>query len=232
MVLTFADLSRANIGFRDWTDVPALRHERREMEPTRFTWDGVIIGRVWPKDFTEQDYLLMRVGKRRLKYPDTVTRLGCRIYHLTDQERREAQRVLDRHCLNGFETHSPLRFHNTACNAGRTILLDFLAGSGSHTGITYFAVGTGAGMPAPGDNSLFTEVFRKAITTATVTGNQVDENTFFASNEANYTYTNAGAFGDGATSTLGSGVLFAHAPYSYQKNSSVSISNDYLISFS
>lgn len=233
-MVNFASLAHASGLTLPELELPAVIQEFRQVEDKpRWRWKGVIVGRVWKPDVPEQEIEAMRVGgRRRLARPDEVTASGTRIYKLTPDEQRQAQKLMSRECQDGFESdvYEPeFAYHNVACNAGRSTILNFLAGSGSHTGITFFAVGTGAGTPVAGDTSLFTEVFRKAITTATVTGNQVDESTFFATTDGNFSYTNAGAFGDGATSTLGTGVLFAHAVYLYNKNSSVALTNDYLI---
>ncbi len=230
-------LARASgLDLRDWSAVPVpVEYITRQVEPEPVAWkrDGILTARAWPKDITLRDVLEMRLGgKKRLAKPDKITRVGTRIYRLEDREVSEAQRLMDRLCLEMMQAEVlvPLyRHHNVACNAGRSVLLNFMAGIGGLAGIQFFEIGTGAGTPAAGDTSISTPVFRKAITTATVTGNQVDESTFFQSTEGNYNITNAGLWGNGATSTLGSGTLFAHATYLYNKTSAIALTNDYVL---
>lgn len=94
----------------------------------------------------------------------------------------------------------------------------------------YFAVGTGAiSDTAPTDTSLATELFRKVPDSATQTGNQIDISTNFSTAQGNGTLTNAGLFGNTATSSANSGTLYTHALYSYTKTSAVAIVNDYII---
>jgi hypothetical protein len=123
---------------------------------------------------------------------------------------------------------------NSIMTAGITALLT-LAGVNSLSGQfpwgQYFSVGTGGitGI-TPSDNSVAGENFRKISTLSTITGNQNDISTFFAQSEGNTTYTNAGLYGgSGASSTNGTGTLYAHVLYPYTKSSANPITNDYVI---
>ncbi len=190
-------------------------------------WHGVIVGRSWPVGFTEAEYRLLLVGgsRRRLAHPDGYSAHGAPLYLLTDAQRRVRERLLNRLCLDGYETE------NIACNAGRAVLLSFLGGGTGLAGPQYFAVGTGSGTPAATDTQLFAEYYRAAYSTTAINGNQIDVSTLFQSNVANTTYTEAGLFGNGATATANSGALFAHALYAYTKSSGTVLSNDYYIVF-
>lgn len=188
---------------------------------------GVLVTRVWDAGFTEAEYqAILRQGRRGP--PDAYTVRGAPIWWHSAAAARQAQRDLDRRCLDRTETH------NVACNAGRSTLLNFLGAATGLTGVTYFAVGTGtlpASGPSSGDTQLVTEVFRKGITSVTVSGNQVLLACNFLTTEGNYTYTEAGLFGGStASGTANSGTLFAHAAYVYSKSSSVSLTNDYTLS--
>lgn len=212
--------------------LPMLGHARSIIHDAGPRWEGVIIARTWADGFTEGEYRLLLAGgsRRRLARPDAVSALGAPVYHLSDRERRIRDRLLDRLCVGAAEAH------NIACNAGRTVLLDFLAGSGSPTGASYFAVGTGSppvgsSGPAATDTQLWSEYYRAAISTYTVSGNQFDASTIFASGVANTTYTEAGLFGNGASGTANSGSLFAHALYAYPKSAGTILTNDYYVSF-
>lgn len=122
-------------------------------------------------------------------------------------------------------------FENLITIAGRTQVLTYI---GSPSGNTtqwsqYFAVGTGAiTSVSAGDTSLANEVFRKAQTSYSVNGTQVDVNIQFGTTDAEFTYTNAGLFGAGASGTLNSGVLMTHALFSFSKGA-FALSIDYII---
>lgn len=196
-------------------------------------WQGRIIARAWPLGFDEREYQLLLVGgrRRRLASPDAYTRDGAPLFYLSDRDRRQRERALDRHALDLYETH------NVATTTGRTTMLNYLANTGGLTGVQYFAVGTGAipagqSGPLSSDTALWTEFYRQAISTATISSGQVDLSTIFSAGVANTSYTNAGIFGDGATGTAGSGVLFAHALYSYSKSNSTVLTNDYYVTLS
>lgn len=168
--------------------------------------------------------MLVGGSRRRLASPDGVGAAGQPVWQLSDRERRMRDRLLGR-ALRSYETS------NMACNAGRTVLLNLTAGVGGYSGVNYFAVGTGVASPTAADTQLGTEYFRKLLTTTTVSGNQVDLSTLFVLAEGNTTYTEAGLFGNGATGTVNSGSLFAHASYTYTKSSAVNLTNDYYVYF-
>lgn len=203
-------------------------------------WNGVIVAREWPADMPEEELALMRVGGRRarLESPDSAPEAIYPTYILTEYESREAKRLMDANCLNGYE------FPNAACNNGRTNILSFLsyatvAANPGYTGIVAFGVGGTQGTPGSSDTALFgsNELFRKALTLTTISGNQIDATTNFAANEGNYTYGDAGIFGStqsnvASTTTVNTGILYAHASYVYTKTSSVTLTNDYYITMS
>lgn len=204
-------------------------------------WDGVIVGRAWPADMPDEELALMRVGGNQRKLALARADAGvlrCPRVELTEYERREARRLLDRHCLHGFE------FHNVACNAGRTNLLNFLSfattgANPGYTGIVAFGVGGTAGVPSSSDTALFgaNELFRKGLTLTTISGNQIDASAAFAAAEGNFSYQDAGIFGStsgnvASTTTVNTGILYAHSSYVYTKTSTVALSNDYYVSFS
>lgn len=229
----FYKFSRAGAHVPDVPDPAPVQcpmvHRAHHEEPLA-RWTGVIVARAWDTDFDEAEYRLMLVGgnSRRLETPDSISADGCYHFVLTDAEAREAKRLLDRHCLNGVE------YRNIACNAGRTAILNYLAltTATSTAGVQYFAVGNGSSVtPASGDTQLAAEVFRKALSSTTISGNSVDLSSVFLSTDtgSNTTYTEAGIFGNGATGTANSGTLYAHASYNYTKSSSVNLTNDYYI---
>jgi hypothetical protein len=129
------------------------------------------------------------------------------------------------------ERYQVAEAHNQIMNAGRTAVLSYIgSASGSTTQwAQYFAIGTGAiSAVNPTDTSLSNEVFRKAPATFSVSGTSVDINIQLATTDANVVMTNAGLFGNGASSTIGSGSLFTHALFSYSKGS-YGVSIDYVL---
>lgn len=120
---------------------------------------------------------------------------------------------------------------NQIMNAGRRAVLSYIgSSSGSTTAWSqYFAIGTGSiSSTSPTDTSLSNEVFRKAPASFAVNGTAVDINIQLGTTEAEYTYTDCGLFGNGATATLSSGSLYTHALFSYVKGA-YAVSVDYLV---
>jgi len=129
---------------------------------------------------------------------------------------------------------------NSITLAGRNQLLTY-AGNNALTGggvglgnvvpfAQYFAVGTGAIISvSAGDVALNGELFRAAPSSSLISGNSVNISTFFGATQANGTYTNAGLFGNNATSSSGSGALVTHALYAFTKTSGQSLTSDYVI---
>ncbi|SRR6266851_5712852 len=163
---------------------------------------------------------------------DTLTMSGLlRIYEIPDdlldgkQWRRLTLKEKER------EGRLVVEAHNMIMSAGRTQILSFIGASGSTNAFAqYYAVGTGTVYSInTGDASLASELFRAIPASFSVVGNAVTISTSFSTSQANGAYTNAGVFGNNATSTPGSGVLMAHVLYSYVKTSSINIFNDYTI---
>lgn len=224
----FSRLARAS-GLPVFREEPTPRMADAQVASAGWRWQGQIVLRVWDADMTEQDILEMRYGVRRARTPDAIGSVGQKIFFVNEREKEEGERVLDAACLSRLGERKKT-FKNLACNAGRTALLNFTASAGGSTGITFFAVGTGTAAPLATDTQLGTEVFRKAISSTTVSGNQILISTFFLAAEGNFSYTEAGPFGGtGATGTANTGTLYAHAPYVYAKTSAVSLTNDYFI---
>lgn len=117
---------------------------------------------------------------------------------------------------------------NTLTSAGRTAVLNFL-GNTTVSFFQFFSVGTGSiSAVSAADTTMASELFRKAPASATPAGSQIDVATLFATSEGNGTWSNSGVFGNGATSTLGSGTLYTHSLFSYAKSSSIQVSCDYV----
>lgn len=128
--------------------------------------------------------------------------------------------------------------HNLITIAGRNQVLAYIGDNQLTSGNTgtivpfaqYFSVGTGAiASVSPSDTGMIGELFRAVPSTCTISGNTVSISTTFGSTQANGTYTNAGIFGNNATSSLGSGTLVTHALYQFTKPNGQALVNDYII---
>lgn len=181
-------------------------------------WHGLIVGRAWDADFTEDEYLLLLAGGTRARQAE-------RHQNLPGWLQTQIQKDMDHHCEERFE------FENVACNVGRAVFLNLIANQVStYQGIQVFAVGNSSLIPAATDLKLGNEVFRKGISNTAVSGSQLDVSTFFGTADGNFIYAEAGIFGNGASSTVANnGTIFAHAPYTYTKTSSITLTNDYFI---
>lgn len=85
---------------------------------------------------------------------------------------------------------------------------------------TYHALGTGLTAPAISDTKLQTEIFRKQISVRSVAANVASFQTFFTTSEGNGNIKEIGLFGDTATGTTDSGILFARVAVNRVKSSS------------
>lgn len=104
---------------------------------------------------------------------------------------------------------------NIIPNVGKNALATQFANEQTYdVGITYVAVGTGAGAVGAGDTTLFTELARVANSVDTATANVCLIQGFFNSATGNGILTNAGFFGDGAstqaTASADTGILYSH----------------------
>lgn len=198
-------------------------------------WVGTLIARPLAADFPEGELRRIMAGgsTRHLRHPDAVNGRGAPVFLLTDRQRRERDRLLDRLAVaEGFERAI---FHNVACNQGRNNLLQLVAGASSatYTGAQYTAVGTGAGTPQTTDTQLFTEFFRKLLSSTSVSSNQALLNVLFNTGEANGTYTEAALIGSDnthtATGTANTGMLYGHSLFTYTKTSAIQLSIGYYI---
>lgn len=200
-------------------------------------WDGVIVGLPLDPAMSRQEYRQILAGgsRRHAARPDAFTRLGRPLFHLSDLERRERDRLLAAIALpGGFETAV---HHNVGCDGGRNNLLELAADAAStaYTGVQYCAVGTGVSVsPVSSDETLVSEFFRKAVSIGSVSTGQALLNTVFETTEGNGTYTEAGLFGSDpsthATGTTDSGIMFAHSLFAYVKTNVIQLAINYYIS--
>lgn len=113
-------------------------------------------------------------------------------------------------------------YTNMFVTSGKKAIADALRGNTTDNRgeITYCAVGTSAVAPALADTGLTTEIARKQISVRTWNGDNTSTfQIFFTTSEANGTLREAGLFGDHASATLGSGILFCKAAINRTKTS-------------
>ena len=120
---------------------------------------------------------------------------------------------------------------NVLTSAGKNQILSFItstAAFGSGFG-QIFSIGTGSLVGVqPSDPSVVTEFYRQAFGSTSITGNLLDMQLMIGGTNANGTWTNAGIYGGGATTTLGTGTLYTHTLFAYTKVTG-NITVDYLI---
>ncbi len=113
-------------------------------------------------------------------------------------------------------------YKNMVVTYGKNAIAQRLSGQ-SVGEITYCAVGTGTTAPALADTALQTELFRKAISVRSYSGNVSTFDTYFTTSEANGTLREAGLFGTGVgrtpSATPGSGQLFCRVAINRTKTS-------------
>lgn len=123
---------------------------------------------------------------------------------------------------------------NILVSNGITQVLNFVgSASGNSTGFAqWFAVGNiSLAEVTSGDSSIAGEFFRGQVSQASISGTQQDLSTFVGTTQGVGNITNVGLFGNGATSTLGSGTMMTHSLFQYNKPSGVAITYDYLLSY-
>lgn len=123
---------------------------------------------------------------------------------------------------------------NILVSGGITQVLNYVgSASGNSTGFAQqFAVGNiGVNQVTSADTSVAGEYFRAAPSTASVSGTQEDISVFAGTSQANGSITNAGLFGNGATSTIGSGTMVTHSLFQYLKTNANAVTFDYLLSY-
>lgn len=132
------------------------------------------------------------------------------------------------------ERYTAAESPNILVSSGITQVLNYIGStSGNTTAFAqYFALGSIAiAQVLSNDTSLSGEYFRAAPSLASVSGVQQDISMFAGTTQANASITNAGLWGNGATSTIGSGTLYTHSLFQYIKTSANAVTFDYLISY-
>ena len=120
---------------------------------------------------------------------------------------------------------------NVITQGGKLQILSMIGNAASVAAFSqYFAIGTTAIISVRAtDTSIPGEFYRVVTSGFTGIGTQMDVTYSIPSGSGNATYASAGVFGNGASSTLGSGVLMTHALASFTKTNAASLQVDYLI---
>lgn len=100
---------------------------------------------------------------------------------------------------------------NIIVTSGRSALARLLSGDNTYSGeVNYGALGTGVGpVPANGDTTLDTEVYRKLKASASFSSNEAYVDFFYAAADTDGTYTEFANFIDG-TGTADTGQMFSY----------------------
>jgi len=104
------------------------------------------------------------------------------------------------------------RMHNLVVTSGRNLVRNFLNCDTGLTGIEYFSISTSTSVEAASDTGIGNEVIRDSFTQKTVADASLNLKYYLDSATANgYTISKAALFGNGATTSSGSGTLYAEA---------------------
>lgn len=184
--------------------------------------EGYFKIRVIPQEWTEADIRYWWCDERdeqgRLIRPARMSQREKDRYNapLIDQHGRECEEIHNLLTNTGISTFLT---NSSVTSTGSMIPFAQIleVGSGSISGVqrTDTTI-TGALSP------------RKAPTGYTITGTQTDISFSFASGDAVASWTNIGLWGNGATTTAGTGSLETHALFTYNKLS-VAVTVDYFI---
>lgn len=103
------------------------------------------------------------------------------------------------------------RYTNLIVASGKNAVAGRLVGDlivANRGAITFGSVGTGTNVPADGDTTLQTELFRKVLALRQVTTNKALFRLFLTTSEGNGVLKEFGLFGEDASATPDSGTLF------------------------
>lgn len=115
------------------------------------------------------------------------------------------------------------RYKNLIVTVGRSVIAQRLSGTITYSlTINYGALGTGTTAPTNGDTQLETEVYRKAVGSATHEDNIAYVDMFFAAGDCNGTYKEFGYFIDGS-GVADSGQLWNRVAVDWTKSATESL---------
>lgn len=143
-----------------------------------------------------------------------------------DQAIRRAER-------DGFDKRRRVRadIHNAVEDVGFGLLVDFLGGQ-SVTGLSYVALGQSNTPPTGVETQLPDEQIRIALSSSSISTNQLTVTGFFDTTQANALIGSAALFGNGATSTPNSGTIYSYVVYNqFTKNDLESLTAQWTLGF-
>lgn len=117
------------------------------------------------------------------------------------------------------------RIHNLVVTSGRNLVRDFLNCDTGLTGLTHVAVSTSTSVEAASDTGIGTEIHRALLTQKTESAASLNCKYYLPSGSANgVTLTKIGLFGNGATTSTGTGTFYAEGLFTgIAKTASVSV---------
>jgi hypothetical protein len=111
-------------------------------------------------------------------------------------------------------------YHNLTVNSGLDLIRDFFYGDAVEP-LNFFAVGTGTTAEAETDTQLVTEVHRDQFTKKTKITHGVEFQYYLSSTTANgNVISEAGLFGNGATATANTGIMYARVTFPGEEKTS------------
>lgn len=173
--------------------------------------EGMLLLREIPPEWSQQEYAFWWL-------PEIDEHTG-RILRVPRMSMREKDR------------YTVYQTKNVLTLAGRSQLLNYIGNASSTPFGKIFSVGI---FPltsvSAGDTIVSSEIGRVVPGTPIITGTQVDIPCSFGSNQFAGQWTNVGLYGtSSATTTLGTGTLFTHALFNYNKVNGTPVVVDYLI---
>ena len=117
------------------------------------------------------------------------------------------------------------RIHNLVVTSGRNLVRDLLNSDTGLSGLTHIAISTSTSAEITTDTGIGTEVHRGAITQKTASAANLNCKYYLPSGSANgYTITKIGLFGNGATTSTGTGAFYAEGLFTgIAKTASVTV---------
>lgn len=124
-------------------------------------------------------------------------------------------------------------YHNIIPTVGRELIANQLtAASPTNTPrVTHVALGSGTNVPANGDTTLQTEVYRNTAASRTNVSNVAYVTGFFSAVETTGTYREVGLFCNG-TGTVDTGVLLSRVAVNITKSASETLTLDWTLTIS
>ena len=110
--------------------------------------------------------------------------------------------------------------YNTVTSAGKVAILRRLKDAGTKSNeaiITYGVVGTGTTAPAKTDIKLVTELYRKSLSSGSITGTTLELHLFLTTTQGNGSIEEFGWMGEDASGSADTGTLFNRVLISYTK---------------